>query len=923
MKKFKIILLLLLSSQQLTYAQPSGTHLERSQQLAYQTAIKLIGTNDTYRYYVSQNTVRKDGENCWLVFVDKEPKAGWEHPCTYVYAKEGSRIIGDCTAVDSVCPPSDIRLTPVHKSNNVPEDTVKVKVAKGPENAFAANTYAVILSGGKNKNCNNARYWNDCSFIYQTLTKKYRVPKGNVKVLMSDGTDPAEDMCREVGDPYISSPLDLDDDGNPEIEYSATKANLRRVFSELSNELGDEDHLFVYVIDHGGYDYQKKSSYICLWNDEKLYPEELNSYLDGCEAGYISFVMGQCNSGGFSRELQANNRIIMTACGEDEVSYGSEDVKFDEFVYHWTRGINGADEYGVPIDNYKKNRTFVEAYTYACNADAYNQEFVGNIRETPTITLLRESTAEDLALDTIPDVVDLYITRGEIPTIENTVAAPKMFQDKIDVPPAVDIPEHITEFNYTEMMKTPYWDNSDVWVRHKNDGLTNFTHQGGCLSPDQDRVYIYVNVANRGVKAYDTGDCILKSFWARSAMKISTDAWLGKKTAMSNGVYGNTVDPVLIEETIQPGASVIKCLERDFKGIYLDYARKEDFNMCVLAYLTYDTLEGEPEFSDDALRIPAVWRTNKLAQKNQTTMSWEMESAPPVSSAVYVPYERNSNPLKICVIPSDETEDLFGSMKVNLTVPKGAVSKWEAAYDKTPAGPKAAMANSLTDIQLDESCRINNMVLSGKKGCAVKLTAVPNSSEDFWGSKDYKFSLALFDEKTGWLLGGQSYIIHRGPRKKIDFGIDKTLVSGNYVLEAKDVSEDVEYRWYDAEGKLIGTGATCTIPANAATGTYTLETTAVSDGAFAVKEVTVEHVSKIGSVRDAGNGMLEVSLTSPAAPQTSVGLSVSDGRVPVSVVSVDEGAERLQLPLHGMKKGVYSLVLMENGKAIDSASFSR
>ena len=50
MKKFKIILLLLLSSLQLTYAQSTWAHLELSQQLAYQTAIKLIGTNDTYRY---------------------------------------------------------------------------------------------------------------------------------------------------------------------------------------------------------------------------------------------------------------------------------------------------------------------------------------------------------------------------------------------------------------------------------------------------------------------------------------------------------------------------------------------------------------------------------------------------------------------------------------------------------------------------------------------------------------------------------------------------------------------------------------------------------------------------------------------------------------------------------------------------------
>ena len=221
--------------------------------------------------------------------------------------------------------------------------------------------------------------------------------------------------------------LDLDDDGNPEIEYSATKANLRRVFSELSNELGDEDHLFVYVIDHGGYDYQKKSSYICLWNDEKLYPEELNSYLDGCEAGYISFVMGQCYSGGFSRELQANNRIIMTACGEDEVSYCSEKVPFDEYVYHWTCGLNGYDAYGNLLSGmyYKSEgvpyyKTLKAAHAYACKMDMYTTDDAV-VNETPCISIFENSTADDLTFDYVPDVCELYITSGEEPTTPKNV----------------------------------------------------------------------------------------------------------------------------------------------------------------------------------------------------------------------------------------------------------------------------------------------------------------------------------------------------------------------------------------------------------------------------------------------------------------------------------------------------------------------
>ena len=37
--------------------------------------------------------------------------------------------------------------------------------------------YAVIINGGRNKLTNHERYWNDCSFLYQTLRHVYRIPK--------------------------------------------------------------------------------------------------------------------------------------------------------------------------------------------------------------------------------------------------------------------------------------------------------------------------------------------------------------------------------------------------------------------------------------------------------------------------------------------------------------------------------------------------------------------------------------------------------------------------------------------------------------------------------------------------------------------------------------------------------------------------
>ena len=926
MKHFILILISLLYSLQFVSAQTLNKSLVSSQRLAYAAAKRLMGTNNTYKYYVSKTMVQKDGESRWLVFVDKLPRAGWEHPCSYVYAKPGDSTVDNCIVVDSVCPPSDVRFVPILKSNDDTDNLENIKVAVGKPSTASEHTYAVILSGGNNINSNSSRYWNDCSFIYKTLRNKYGIDKEHIKVLMSDGTDPADDIHNENGSFYFSSPLDLDGDGNPDIEYSATKENLRKVISDLSETLDDTDHLFIYVIDHGGYEWTNggRRSYVCMWNEEKLYPDELNSYLDGCEAGYVSILMGQCYSGGFVSGLKADNRIVIAACGEDERSYGCEEKNFDEFVYHWTCGLNGFDENGNELEDFPQgsNHTLNNAYAYACGRDVYYTSPFGEIRETPSITLFSGSTAEDLAMDTIPNVVDLYITSGKLAKTPTPVAKLMTVTGKKKIVSPVVMPYRPTMADMQKVfINTPFWDNSDVWVRHQDDGRTNFENQAGCLDSDSSTVYIYVNVANRGVKAYDTDNCVLKIWWARSAMKITSDAWLGKKTSMAGGVYGNPIDPKTIHDVIQPGASVIKSVSKEFKDDFLDYAHREDFNMCVLAYLTYDVLDGDPNFTDDTLRIPAVWRTNKLAQKNQTTLIWETLGQK-FNATVYVPYERNSNPLSISVIPSSDSKSLFKDMRVNMSVPKGAVSNWTPTYSLTPSQMKTVSTKKLTNVALYDSCSVNNIVLSGKKACAISLSAVPDATENLDGSKDYKFSLALFDDETGYLLGGQSYVIHRGPREKIDFSIDKTLNSGNYTLEATNVSEDVEYRWYDGQGKLVGTGKTCSVPASGASSTYTLETVSKSDGAVASKEISVEHVSKISSVKADGK-TLDISLSSPAAPNTSLKVLSANGNTPVSSISVAEGEERCIMSLPDTGKGVCSVTLLENDKPVDKVSFSK
>ena len=898
MKKFKIILLLLLSSLQLTYAQSTWAHLERSQLLAYQTAIKLIGTNDTYRYYVSQNTVIKDGENCWLVFVDKEPKAGWEHPCTYVYAKEGSRIIGDCTAVDSVCPPSDIRLMPVHKSNNAPEDTVKVKVAKGPENAFAANTYAVILSGGKNKNSNNARYWNDCSFIYQTLTKKYRVPKGNVKVLMSDGTDPAVDMCREVGDPYISSPLDLDDDGNPEIEYSATKANLRRVFSELSNELGDEDHLFVYVIDHGGYDYQKKSSYICLWNDEKLYPEELNSYLDGCEAGYISFVMGQCYSGGFVEPLRADNRLVMAACSADDLSYGCEDIPFDEFVYHWTSAVNGVTAFGDKISadgNADDNVSLGEAYTYARQKDVYSNGDNPYASETPTYGCKAYIMFDDLSFSSIPEVgCDLFLSNNKMDTGKRPFDRSMFGNGKY---------------------KTVLWNSFCIWARNTNDGFVNQSSENISFE-GRDKVYLYAKVTNRGTKPYvydKERPMRLLFYWAPSAFAITAADWKGiveKDVSGTGGVAGGTK----LEETIAPGESVVyECEWTPYPSFVLDDIRDiDDFHACFLAGLTYNKsyLSLEPEKETGIVHVS---NTNKLSQKNlQFIDLYGLDHAKVDLGHTY-------SGLDSCMIRLYEINDTiaFRDAEISLSLSPNLMSSWMNNGCKGKSITLQGKTDRRIMLKDSDSC-LDAIPLMKDNKDFVRVNFNPIVSSDAMSSKEYTLDLTLTD-KNGKVLGGETFVFVGSAKKPIDTSVKINIDDyGRYKLSADSNGNEMLYEWYDSDGNLIGEGASIDVPANAKASNYTVRAKSLEDGTVSYNEVSVPTIRKIESASIVAPRMLEIKFSSLTSKATSLQLVSLDNNTSVREFSVPESVTGYIINVDNPLSGVSQLNLVENGQVTEN-----
>lgn len=177
----------------------------------------------------------------WHFFIDPSPRTNWFHEGELAQV---AKFIPDSADLSSsykgglkTMYPWGGEYTPV-KINQIydPKLDYRPRVRRttiSPEQSkIASRTYAVIINGGCAPQTNSERFWNDCSFIYQVLTKRYGVPKANIYPIMADGDDRDADMLLLNGH-LVSQSGDLDFDGVDEIKYAATEINIKSVFETL------------------------------------------------------------------------------------------------------------------------------------------------------------------------------------------------------------------------------------------------------------------------------------------------------------------------------------------------------------------------------------------------------------------------------------------------------------------------------------------------------------------------------------------------------------------------------------------------------------------------------------------------------------------------------------------------------------------
>ena len=821
-----------------------------------------------------------------MFFVDKEPTKNWEHDCEYVFVTKTVEIPEDpvSTYLPAHRPYLNLDFQPysITVSDSVAAVDVKNSVVTPDLMNAAGKTYAVILSGGMNKNSNYQRYWNDCSFIYQTLRRRFHIPKDHISVLMSDGTDPAVDM-RTTGGYFISSPLDLDADGVADINMAATKANLTSELNRLSQVMTAEDKLFFYVIDHGGTDDNNGTSYIWLWNSQKIYDYELATLLNQFNVSSMSIVLGQCYGGGFVDNLSASNRVITTACNYNQQSYASFNGLFDEFVYHWTTAVNERDIFGTSVTSDANDDgwvTMLEAYNYAVSHDVWP--------EIPQISTA--SIRNTLALNDEPFTYVLMLRDNE--------------EDVGDQP------------NTTT---TLYYTSPDIWARNTNDGFDYpYTERIVIGDSDAPSFYTYYRITNIGEKDYTSNDMFVHPFWAEAAFGFNIGDWLGQN--YNSYACGGAFEPFRVGVTIPAGQSVIVMKNYNVPNSVCE--RLEDspenvFHICYMACLTnsmitYIPLPPDPEIPSmvDILGHRNIAQTNILfatpeeAAQGLSMIARNVFDTDREYSIEVLPVKDMPTNIRKTEIGLRLSENLYEAWRQN-----GASAEKMASYSSAPRMLYAqGFGSKVGDLRM-------------KKGQEERILCTCNiiADEDVSEETTYAYDIVMRDKVTRRIIDGERFVIRQQPRKAILPEIAKEATELGYVLRAQHVDEDATYTWFDETGSKVGEGEEVTVVPSQKTRKYRLQVRAKEDGAVNYAETAVDSYFTIKTVSpNPFTTQLTVKLNAVAGSNTFVRLTPVSGSGASEDYRIKSGEEEVTIYTSGYSKGVYVLSLLNNGKVLDS-----
>lgn len=284
-----------------------------------------------------------------IVFEDKFPRANWGHPGVVRVLSASGEVLEE-VIVNS--PPKAFFRAKADAGIPLPIPT-KAQVRLTSDRRWfvtdPSKHYALLLNGNASQ-----RHWNDFAFLYRVLIEVYGYDRSRIFV--------ADSFHKETLN-------DFDGDGKPDIEFDSTLTGIKGLFTRLKETLPRDSDLLVVVNDHG--ETRDGESFLVV-EDGEIRASEFSQWLKEIPSQRAISLFQQCFGGGFVRPAVGDYRVALAASTNQEFSFATADLNFDEFLYHLTTALAGQTHEGKAIsaDANRDGRISIqEAFAYATAHD--------------------------------------------------------------------------------------------------------------------------------------------------------------------------------------------------------------------------------------------------------------------------------------------------------------------------------------------------------------------------------------------------------------------------------------------------------------------------------------------------------------------------------------------------------------------------
>ncbi len=745
---------------------------------------------------------------CWVVFVDLHPMTLWGHACEYLLIDP---YYGKFTIIKKDMFPLNLEelFTLIQRDNNIVSNTNSPKPKNNEHTHNSSlndsapvdppydptnNKWAIIISGGKNRDENYFHCWNNCSALYKTLISHGYI-SSHIYVAISDGLDPTPDYRASINPGpdsiYESSPWDLDGDDIADTRYPATYYGISNMFEEVQHAMNAGDEVFIFTTDHG--EIRDNHATLELWNNEYILDNEFVEKIVNLNAGLVNILMAQCHSGGFIDEIQnseLDNVVITTACEKEQLSGVMGNYIYSEFVYRWLTAINGISPDSTITDDADYNNdgdvSMQEAYFYACTHDTkYESPQIyskgGCLKYDLTLTdLLEDCTGPEVVMG----ISDIYIK------------------------------DNAADFGTEPNVSTnKAWLSTDIWLE---------AHGGSrVVIPIQGHTYrVCARVHNRGNRDSPGGEHIYWH-WTKSAIGNSWPYswfddyyyWCGDNQIPRGGLINPDGTPL---PSIPKGESVV--VFTNWIVPYIDYSVCSDFDEDVNGLWRYGLLarivDNQEQPGEDRTEYPLssfVLESNNVASCNFTILNQYQVSVDNMPAAI------------VGVAAANMTHDYYhlfcDVMTPNLSAGALMVTLCPEMYNNWTiegTGFEETYNNGRIAITSDHA-ELNNFYISGDAFYPVKIeidtTILPVG--------DFIFDLYLVDSNDS-IVGGERFIYRKELRNYItqkqlyqtEQPSEKNIMCfpnpahDNVFVRTGHTDDYINIRIYDLQGQCVLTSGT-------------------------------------------------------------------------------------------------------------------